>query len=152
MGQGCSVSTREDVQLWMLPPTSYGITAEPGAFPVAWFGGGYLHYHHSNAPCLVSAQIKQSKPQPPELCDHFWAGSRPRRMLVPLRREGRAFTIPLEPPPSLSCFLALPKGLLHVPVGRSATKTAFSLQGGFQRPTLLYVITTALPSARRSSG
>uniref|UniRef100_U3JXI0 Capping protein regulator and myosin 1 linker 2 n=1 Tax=Ficedula albicollis TaxID=59894 RepID=U3JXI0_FICAL len=46
----------------MLLPTPYGTTAEPGAFPVAWPGAGYLHYHHSNVPCLVSTWIKQNQP------------------------------------------------------------------------------------------
>lgn len=29
--------THENVQLWMLPPISYGIAAEQ-TFPVVWFG------------------------------------------------------------------------------------------------------------------
>lgn len=41
------MSICENVRPWMLPPIPYGIAAEPGAFPVAWFGAGYLHYHHS---------------------------------------------------------------------------------------------------------
>lgn len=38
-----------------------------------------------NAPCLLSAWIEQSKPQPPDLCGRFWSGSRPQRTLQPLR-------------------------------------------------------------------
>lgn len=40
------MSTCENVRLWMLPPISSGIAAEPGAFPIAWFRVGHLRYHH----------------------------------------------------------------------------------------------------------
>lgn len=54
MGQRCSVSTHEDMQLWMLLPTAYSIAAEPGAFSCSLVWSRILCYHHSNAPCLVS--------------------------------------------------------------------------------------------------
>ena len=60
MGRGCSVSARGDVQLWMLPPTSYDIAAEPGAVPGAWFGVGCLHCHHAMPPACYMLQAKQT--------------------------------------------------------------------------------------------
>lgn len=61
---------------------------------MAWSGAGFLHYHHSKVPCLVSTRIKQSKPP-------FGAAS---RSLFPLR----CLSITSESLSSLSCFPKFP--------------------------------------------